>query len=115
EAGLAAVAESRPDLAALAAAMEAAQSEVAAAEQAALATEAAHLAARKSLDAARGPLAEAERAAQRLETEAKTLMKVLAVETKSLWPPVMDSITVEKGYEAALGFALGDDLDAPVD
>ena len=52
---------------------------------------------------------------QRLETEAKTLTKLLAVETKSMWPPVIDHITVEKGYETALGAALGDDLDAPVD
>ena len=52
---------------------------------------------------------------QRLDTEAKTLMKLLAVETQSMWPPVIDSITVEKGYEIALGAALGDDLDAPVD
>jgi chromosome segregation protein len=40
---------------------------------------------------------------------------VLAVETENLWPPVMDHIAVEKGYEKALGGALGDDLDAPVD
>ena len=52
---------------------------------------------------------------QRLETEAKTLSQVLAVETKNLWPPVMDSVTVEKGFEMALGAALGDDLDAPAD
>ena len=52
---------------------------------------------------------------QRLDTEAKTLMKLLAVETKNMWPPVIDNIVVEKGYEIALGAALGDDLDAPVD
>ena len=52
---------------------------------------------------------------QRLETEAKTLMKLLAVETKNMWPPVIDNIKVAKGYEMALGAALGDDLDAPVD
>ena len=80
EAGLAAAAESRPDLAALAATLEAAQAAVAQAEQAALAAEAAHSGARKSLDAARIPLADAERAAQRLDTEAKTLMKLLAVD-----------------------------------
>jgi len=114
-AGLAAAAASRPDIAALAAALEAAQAAVAEAEQTALAAEGAHVGARKALDAARVPLAEAERAAQRLETESKTLMKLLAVETKNLWPPVIDNITVEKGYEAALGTALGDDLDAPVD
>ena len=52
---------------------------------------------------------------QRLETESKTIGKLLAVESKNLWPPVMDAITVTKGYEKALGAALGDDLDAPVD
>jgi chromosome segregation protein len=64
---------------------------------------------------ARKPLAEAERRAQRLDTEAKTLAKLLHVETKNLWPAVIDQLTVEKGYEAALGAALGDDLEAPVE
>jgi chromosome segregation protein len=115
EAGLSAAAESRPDLAALAAAMEGAQAAVAQAEQAALAAETAHGNARRNLDAVRIPLTDAERTVQRLDTEAKTLMKLLAVETKNMWPPVIDNITVEKGYEMALGAALGDDLDAPVD
>jgi chromosome segregation protein len=52
---------------------------------------------------------------QRLETEAKTIGKLQAVENKNLWPPVMDALTVTEGYEKALGAALGDDLDAPVD
>jgi chromosome segregation protein len=104
-----------PDLEALAAWVEAAQAGVSQAEESAVAAEAAHQQAREALDAARAPLAEAERRVQRLETESKTLSKVLAVETKNLWPPVMDSLTVEKGSEAALGTALGDDLDAPVD
>jgi chromosome segregation protein len=115
EAGLAAATENRPDLSALAAAVESAQAAVTLAETEALSAEAAHAAARRELDAARIPLSEAERAAQRLDTEAKTLMKLLAVETKNMWPPVIDSITVEKGFEMALGAALGDDLDAPVD
>ncbi|MCX7312068.1 MAG: chromosome segregation protein SMC [Alphaproteobacteria bacterium] len=115
EAGLASVSESRPDVAALAAAVESAQTAVTLGEQASGAAEAAHVAARKSLDASRIPLADAERAVQRLDTEGKTLMKLLAVETASMWPPVIDKITVEKGYEIALGAALGDDLDAPVD
>ena len=51
---------------------------------------------------------------QRLETEAKTISKLLAVESKNLWPPVMDALAVAEGYEKALGAALGDDLDAPV-
>src|SRR4029079_1286072 len=112
EAGLAAVSESRPDLAALAAAVESAQGAVADAEQAAVAAEAAHGAAHKNIDAARVPLADAERAVQRLDTEAKTLMKLLAVETESMWPPVIDKMTVEKGYEIALGAVLGEHLRA---
>jgi chromosome segregation protein len=104
-----------PDLAELSAAVEAAQSAVGEAEAAALAAEAAHADARQQLEATRAPLAEAEKRAQRLETEAKTLSKVLAVETKNLWPPVMDHVSVAKGYEKALGAALGDELDAPVD
>jgi chromosome segregation protein len=104
-----------PDLAALAAAADAAQAAVGEGEAAAIAAETTHAQARAAVEAARAPLAEAERRVQRLETEAKTLSKVLAVETKNLWPPVMDSLTVEKGYEVALGAALGDDLDAPLD
>ena len=77
--------------------------------------EAAHSAARQALDVARGPLAEAERRAQRLDTEAKTLAKLLHIDTKNLWPAVIDDLTVDKGYEAALGAALGDDLEAPID
>ena len=52
---------------------------------------------------------------QRLETEARTISKLVNGETKNLWPPIIDGITVAKGYEKAIGAALGDDLDAPVD
>ena len=56
---------------------------------------------------------EAERRAQKLDTEARTLARLLHVDTKSLWPAVIDELSVGKGYEAALGAALGDDLEAP--
>ena len=115
EAGLAATDSGQPDLDGLAAAVTAAQAALAEAESATHAAEAAHAHAREEVDAARSPLANAERQVQRLETEAKTIGKLLAVENKNLWPPVMDSLVVEKGYEKALGAALGDDLDAPVD
>jgi chromosome segregation protein len=85
------------------------------AEAHAVAAEAAHNVARAEFEAARAALAESEKRVQRLETEAKTLSKMLSLETRSLWPPVIDNISVEKGYEKALGAALGDDLDAPVD
>jgi chromosome segregation protein len=115
EAGLAATSSGQPDVASLASAVEAAQAALAEAETAAQAAEAAHSAARGGLDATRSPLAEAEQRAQRLDTEARTIRKLLAVENKNLWPPVMDTLGVQQGYEKALGAALGDDLDAPVD
>ncbi len=103
------------DLDALAAAAAAVQAAVAEAEAEGVRAEAAHSAARQALDVARQPLAVAERNVHRLETEAKTLARVLHVENKQLWPPVIDQLTVAKGYETALGAALGDDLDAPVE
>src|SRR5499433_315954 len=108
-------AKGRDDLAPLAKAAETTQTAVAEAEAATLRAEAAHSAARQALDVARGPLAEAERRSQRLDTEAKTLAKLLHVDAKKLWPPALDRVTVDKGYEAALGAALGDDLEAPID
>ncbi|HKS19047.1 MAG TPA: chromosome segregation protein SMC [Bradyrhizobium sp.] len=103
------------DIAALAIAMTTAQHDLAQAEAAAQASEAAHVAARAGLDASRGPLAEADKRVQRLETEARTISKIVNGETKNLWPPIIDGITVAKGFEKAIGAALGDDLDAPVD
>jgi chromosome segregation protein len=118
EAELASLQDDAPlsaDLPALSTAADQAHGEIETAEAAAVRAEAAHSAARQALDVARQPLAEAERRLHRLETEARTLAKVLHVDAKSMWPPVIDLLTVEKGFEAALGGALGDDLDAPVD
>jgi chromosome segregation protein len=81
-------------------------------EAEAAAAEAAHAQAREAEARTRAPLAEAERKAQKLETEAATLSKLLTAGSGGFWPPVTDEISVEKGYEAALGAALGDDLDA---
>jgi chromosome segregation protein len=103
------------DNAPLTAAVEGAQAALTEAEAAAIAAEAAHNVARGDLEAAREALSESEKSVQRLETEAKTLSKMLSLETRSLWPPVIDHVAVEKGYEKALGAALGDDLDAPID
>jgi chromosome segregation protein len=103
------------DIEGLAAAVAEAQDAVAEAEAMTLRAEAAQSGARQALDVARQPLTEAERRVNRLETEAKTLAKVLQVDIKNLWPPVIDLLTVEKGFETALGAALGDDLDAPIE
>src|ERR1700726_1653498 len=95
--------------------MEAAQHGLAQSEAAAQGCEAGHVAARSRLEAARAPLNEADKRVQRLETEARTISKLVNGETKNLWPPIIDGVTVSKGYEKAIGAALGDDLDAPVD
>ncbi|MFV0281295.1 MAG: chromosome segregation protein SMC [Rhodoblastus sp.] len=88
--------------------MEAAQT----AAERTLEAEEIHAAAREKDEALRGPLSEADRTAQRLETEARTLSKLLDSNTGGLWPPVVEEMRVEKGYEAAIGAALGDDLEA---
>ncbi|KQW20793.1 chromosome segregation protein SMC [Afipia sp. Root123D2] len=103
------------DLEVLAGAMEAAQEQVVEAEAVAQTSEATHVAARARLEASRAPVVEADKRVQRLETEAKTISKLVNGETKNLWPPIIDGVHVAKGYEKALGAALGDELDAPVD
>ncbi|MGD0632853.1 MAG: chromosome segregation protein SMC [Beijerinckiaceae bacterium] len=85
------------------------------ADQESLEAERALAQAREAEAGLRGPLAEADRAAQRLETEVRTLTKLLESASGSKWPAVTDTIEVAKGYEAALGAALGDDLDASID
>ena len=88
---------------------------LAAAERETLAAEQRHAEAREIEARHRGPLAEAERAAQRLETEARTVAGLLGSDSSGPWPRAVDSVSVARGYEAALGAALGDDLDASVD
>ena len=72
------------------------------------------LAARDGATAAREALAEAERGLERIDTEAATLAAVLAPDQSGL-APVIDTVAVDSGYEAALAAAFGDDLDAPAD
>src|SRR5258705_1397817 len=103
------------DIDALAGAMETAQEHLAQSEAAAQSSEAGHVAARQKLETSRAPLSEADKRVQRLETEARTISKLVNGETKNLWPPIIDGVTVTKGYEKALRAGLGDDLHAPVD
>ena len=65
--------------------------------------------------AARDPLEAAEREVQRLSAEVKALGDLLHPEGEGLFPPLVDAVTVQSGYEAALAAALGDDLQAPLD
>ena len=79
----------------------------------------------ESAEAARGDHARAEQEARtaaraaedrlgRLQTEARGLAQLL-VQGRREHPPALDSVQADKGYEAALAAALGDDLDAALD
>ena len=65
--------------------------------------------------AAREPLEAAEREVHLLSAEVKALGDLLHTEGEGLFPPLVDAVTVQPGYEAALAAALGDDLHAPLD
>ncbi len=79
----------------------------------------------EAAEAARASAVQAEAAARetarqhedklgRLQTEARGLAQLLAG-AKREFPPALDSIRAEKGWEAALAAALGEDLDAALD
>ncbi len=91
--------------------------EAASAEAAPLATaaEAAAARARAAEAAARPPVQEARAGLARIETEARTLARIIDAAKPGRYPAVVDRVRVERGYETALGAALGDDLDASLD
>ncbi|WP_174802639.1 chromosome segregation SMC family protein [Martelella limonii] len=64
---------------------------------------------RPPVDAARARLSE-------IETEARTIEKMLAASAAGGdFIPLADLLSIEHGYETALGAVLGDDLDAPLE
>ena len=65
--------------------------------------------ARPPVDAARARL-------NALETEARTIARMLALGAASgKFSPVAEELKVDRGFETALGAALGDDLESPLD
>lgn len=72
-------------------------------------------AAREAEIAARPPLQAAREELGRIETEAQTLRKILSAGGSEAYPPVVEQLRVERGFETALGAALGEDLDVPLD
>ncbi|PTE09500.1 chromosome segregation protein SMC [Mesorhizobium helmanticense] len=84
-------------------------------EAAAIAAEQAVAEARAAENAARPPVQDAKGELARIETEARTLAKILNAASGDLFPSVLEQISVERGYETALGAALGEDLDVPLD
>lgn len=107
--------EKKAQIALQSAELDTAAAQVSEAERHALDAEEARRNAQDAEKAAREPMQTAERAAGDLAAEAKTLADLLAISESDLWPPVIDAITVEHGYETALGAALGDDLSVPED
>lgn len=97
------------------AAVEGADADVAAAERRAAEAERAAQAARAAQACVQPDLADARNALAALEAEARTIAKLLNAGDSGLFPGVIESLRVDRGYETALGAALGDDLEAPVD
>ena len=70
---------------------------------------------RQSEQDARKPMEDADRTAQRLETELRTLSKLMAGGDAGGYRTILADIGVTEGYETALGAVLGDDLEASLD
>ncbi len=87
-----------------------AEAAIAAARVAVEQAEQRRLAASSTLIKARDALSAAESARSRLAAEAQALAEVLAVKDGEKWPPIIDSVTVPPGLEAALGAVLGEEL-----
>ena len=72
---------------------------------------------RKAASAAKAKRDEARAAslaAGEVRTELSTLARMLVPVRDDDVPPIVDKLKVASGYEVALGAALGDDLDAPI-
>ena len=79
------------------------------------AAERARAAAAPAAAAAREAQNRADAARARLAAEAGALAELLAVADGERWPPMIDRLQVPPGLEAALGAALGGELDAAAD
>ncbi len=100
--------QARADLEAAEAALTAARAALDAAEDERTQTVAGELAAR---DAAR----KLDEQFGRLTAEARALASLVAQAKRGGFAPALDSVAPDRGYEAALAAAMGDDLDAALD
>ncbi|HYC96687.1 chromosome segregation protein SMC [Brevundimonas sp.] len=103
-----------PEIEAAKAALEQAQAELAAARVAVETAEADRGDKARVEQEARQAARTAEDRLGRLQSEARGLAQLL-VQGKREHPPALDRVQADKGYEAALAAALGDDLDAALD
>lgn len=96
--------------------VEAGEIAVAEAEAAMQAIEQALAAARQTEAMSRAPVDQARSKVNALETEARTISRMLAAGASAgEFSPVADDLRVDRGFETALGAALGDDLESPLD
>lgn len=96
-------------------AVETAAEMLAASEETILLAEEQVAQAREKEASSRQPLNEARTELSRIDAEAETLARILNTEETAMFRPVVEELRVEKGYEIALGAALGEDLDAALD
>ncbi|TWB55428.1 condensin subunit Smc [Rhizobium sp. ERR 922] len=93
--------------------VEAAENVVADAESEIQRVEAVLAKARETEALSRGPVEQARARLNALETEARTISKMLAAgDTSGAFSPVAEELRVDRGFETALGAALGDDLES---
>ncbi|GGB52057.1 chromosome partition protein Smc [Roseibium aquae] len=64
---------------------------------------------------ARTGLTDAQRDLSSHETEARTLKQILSASAGGEYQPAVDRMDVAPGFETALGAALGEDLEAPIE
>ena len=96
-------------------AFDAATAALAAARAALEAAETERTEAARAEGAARDSARQLEDRLGRLKTEARGLAQLSAPHGKTGFAPALDAVTPDRGYEAALAAALGDDLEASLD
>ncbi|ANM09525.1 MULTISPECIES: chromosome segregation SMC family protein [unclassified Rhizobium] len=96
--------------------VEAGEIALADAEAAVQVVEQALASARQTEVLSRAPVDQARSALNALETEARTISRMLAAGAAAgKFSPVAEELKVDRGFETALGAALGDDLESPLD
>ena len=96
-------------------ATEAAELGLESAQAALTEAEAARAAAAETEGQSRDHLNQAQTAHRGIKAEVDALNAVFVDSDQQIWPPLIDALSVSHGYEAALGAALGDDLQASAD
>ena len=95
--------------------IDAAEKTVTTARDEAAEAEAALKSAQESETAAREQAREMEANRERLSAEIRALAELVDPAEGDFFAPLIEAIAVDPGYEVALGVALGDDIEAPVD